>query len=350
MRSAPSSSAASASPKTRSSSGFNAFSDMVSCWSVSFARRAAERDEPKQAVSSDPEAAKLGESILDRGMIDLLLQPKVSLLSGKVCGFEALARVRLNGQRVSPDQFGPAIESAHLESRFDWMVLRAAFELAARVPAHCRASAPISVNVNPSTVAEAGFGHDLSNLARASHISLSDIRIELLEKSSLDTGPRSHLAEEMREAQKHGARFSLDDFATGDSGPELLRLPVSEMKIDAYYVRGLMSSQKTKCLYWIERMVSLAKSNGLSVCAEGIEHPEQAQAMAKLGVDCGQGYLWSKPIEPQDAFDMAKERSTPAEEMDIPQRLAARRAQSARLSKPPAALLKAASPSPSPSP
>lgn len=304
------------------------FSELISCWSVSFARRAAERDEPKQAdpaPSALPAMAALGERILSHGMIDLLLQPKISLATGAVCGFEALARVRLDNARVNPGVFGPALEAAGAEARFDWMVLRSAFDLAASSPPHCRGKAPISVNVNPSTVATPGFGEDLANLARASHVSLSEIRIELLEKARLDISRASPLAHEMRQAQRSGARFSLDDFATGDSGPDMLDLPVSEMKIDAYYVKGLMTERSRKCLYWIGCMVSLAKRKGMSVCAEGIEHPAQAAAMAQLGVDCGQGYLWSKPLEPGDAFALAALESCPARPSGLPERLAARR-------------------------
>lgn len=317
------------------------FSQLISCWSVSFARRAAERDEPKQEAASPellPAMAALGERILSHGLIDLLLQPKINLASGAVCGFEALARVRLDRARVNPAVFGPALEAAGAEARFDWMVLRSAFELAARSPSHCRARAPISVNVNPSTVAQEGFGQDLANLAKASGVPLSDVRIELLEKARLDISASSALAREMRQAQRAGARFSLDDFATGDSGPDMLELPVSEMKIDAYYVKGLMTERSRKCLYWIGCMVELARRRGLTVCAEGIEHPDQAAAMAKLGVECGQGYLWSRPLEPEDAFALAALDACPQSGPALAERLAARRAASAAKARP-AALL-----------
>jgi predicted signal transduction protein with EAL and GGDEF domain len=85
-------------------------------------------------------------------------------------------------------------------------------------------------------------------------------------------------------------------------------------------------------------MVALAKRKGMSVCAEGIEHPAQAAAMAKLGVECGQGYLWSQPLEPEDAFALAALDSCPERAPGVSERLAARRAAPAPRARP-AALL-----------
>lgn len=286
------------------------FSNWVSCWSVQLARNAAEKAEPKK-MNHDEESrlslTQLAHDILKEGQVHLMLQPKINLATGLVSGFEALARVKLHDERITPDRFCPAMEVSGKDSNFDWMVLREAFALAAQVPQDIREKAPISVNVNPSTVATEGFGDDLINLARTHKVDLKNIKIELLEKAQLDTRSSSPLADEMRTIRRSGAHFSLDDFATGDSGPELLGLPVNEIKIDAYYVRGLMKpSESRKCLFWIQRMVSLAKARGLHVCAEGIEHPEQALVMSKLGVEYAQGYLWSKPLDPQAAFERAQ--------------------------------------------
>ena len=93
-----------------------------------------------------------------------------------------------------------------------------------------------------------------------------------------------------------GVRLSLDDFGTGYSSLSCLHeLPVSFVKVDRSFVSQAQTSDYHRVL--IEATIRMAQTLGLGTVAEGIETTAQAQLMAQLGCDKGQGYLYSKPLE-----------------------------------------------------
>lgn len=241
--------------------------------------------------------AALGRRIVAEAKIHITMQPKVGLPAGKICGFEAFASPELDGLRLPAGVFVEAIAAAKLESSFDWLVLAAGFALAGTEKA--KAAAPISFNVSPVTMAEARFADRLGDLAREHGADLAGMKLEVLEKMPLNFFKRMKMRVEIFKARKAGFHFSIDDFGTGDANCSMLDLPAEELKIDAFYVRALSTPKGAE---WITAMVKLAKEKGMSVCAEGVEHSWQADRLAELGVDVGQGYLWYRPVEALEAL------------------------------------------------
>ena len=301
------------------------FGRLVCVWGVKMGMRASKLDamRPREPVLSPwgPDEA-LGRRIVEQAKIHITMQPKVDLARGGICGFEAFASPELDGKRIPASIFVRAVEAAHLQSEFDWKVLEAGFALAASAGAD--AQAPISFNVSPVTMASQHFASRLGILAANLGASLPGMKIEVLEKMPLGFVKRMRMRVEILKARKAGFHFSIDDFGTGDANCDMLDLPAEELKIDAFYVRALSGPQGER---WINAMVRLAKAKGMSVCAEGVEHEWQAKALAKLGVDVGQGYLWYRPVEALEALAQRQRAPEALDQEGLSKRLAQRAAQ-----------------------
>jgi EAL domain-containing protein (putative c-di-GMP-specific phosphodiesterase class I) len=96
-----------------------------------------------------------------------------------------------------------------------------------------------------------------------------------------------------------GTSLSVDDFGTGYSSLAYLKkLPVHELKIDQSFVFGMVKNENDAII--VRSTIDLAHNLGLKVVAEGVEDQETLQLLASLGCDTGQGYLFAKPMPPED--------------------------------------------------
>lgn len=276
------------------------FGKLVCVFAVKSGMRAAAKDaSSKEPFASLQACAGLGEEIMERAEMKIRLQPKMDLRAGRVCGFEAFAAPELDGKKLPASVFVPSIEMAGLQRIFDWRVLATGFALAGKAGTDW--AAPISFNVSPVTLCEAGFAKKLGTLAKEHGADLTGVKIEVLEKMPLDTRARAQMRREMDEARRIGFHFSIDDFGTGDADCGMLDLPAEELKIDAFYVRAL---QSRPAKHWVASMMRLARDKGMSVCAEGVEHEWQVTILTAMGVDVGQGYLWWKSLDAEAALGL----------------------------------------------
>ncbi len=230
---------------------------------------------------------------LDNDEFVLFYQPQIDLLTGKTIGVEALLRWNRNhNEMVPPDKFiGIAEDSGIIVDIGQWVLLTA---FNAAVEWNTGLETPITVAVNLSS---RQFIHN--DLLSSIKLALAQtkcnprwITLEITESLLLNDSVK--IRNILKSLDKMGFRISLDDFGTGYSALSYLnKFPVSEIKIDKSFVQGIVDNPDHGLV--IQAIISMAKSLGKDLVAEGVETPEQAEYLLKLGCQTVQGFLYSKP-------------------------------------------------------
>lgn len=229
----------------------------------------------------------------------VVYQPLVDLRSGAFTGVEALLRWRhpVPGL-VSPVEFIPVAEDCGLIGALGQFVLQTACSAFAAVPVFAAAGTEVTlaVNLSRAQLRQPGLVAEVQEALRTNGLAPQQLLLEVTE--SLAAQDAVVLAT-LHGIRALGVRLSLDDFGTGYSSLSCLHeLPVSFVKVDRSFVSQAPTSDYHRVL--IEATIRMAQTLGLGTVAEGIETTAQAQLMAQLGCDKGQGYLYSKPLEMPD--------------------------------------------------
>jgi diguanylate cyclase (GGDEF)-like protein len=246
---------------------------------------------------------------LDRDQLDLYFQPLVRLSTGKVTGFEALARwTHPDRGEISPTEFIPVAEESGLILQLGrWAMDKAATTLA-RWDAEAGETLPLSVGVNLSAiqVARDNLADMVSGSLRSAGVCGSRLTLELTESSIVqDPGRAQRVFESLKALD---ATVAMDDFGTGYSSLAYLqRLPIDVLKIDRSFVTGMMVDPDSVAI--VRAVLSLADALGMSTTAEGIETVELATTLAALGCAHGQGYYFAKPLKADEALTYWKGRA-----------------------------------------
>ena len=225
--------------------------------------------------------------------LQMWLQPKFSLVTGKAVGAEALVRWQHPTRGfVSPAEFVPFAEQAgYITMVTNWMLEQALRTLAVWGPTHPELS--IAVNVSTRDLQQKGFADRVARMIEASGVPAKRLRLEITESGLMDDPTQSvALLHALRDI---GTPLSIDDFGTGYSSLAYLqKLPVSELKIDRSFIDKLDQSQGTQKL--VRAMTEMGHGLDLIVTAEGVETEAERETITRLGCDVMQGYLASRPL------------------------------------------------------
>lgn len=222
-------------------------------------------------------------------------QPVIELTSGRVVGCEALIRfIRPDGSLVSPAVDG-LIDRLEKDGAALGVLLERLFEAVAGDVLPLFDRHPhfyVSVNVPPVTLGSGVIARLLPHLGFERY--LDRLVCEITERQAMTDQGRVALAE----ARRFGVRIAVDDFGTGESGlKQLMGLEFDILKIDRSQVTPLLKDPLAERL--LRGVIALAGALRAKVTAEGVETAAQALFVRAAGVDCGQGWYWSKalPIE-----------------------------------------------------
>jgi len=226
-----------------------------------------------------------------RGEFRLVYQPLVALPGGRVRGAEALVRWQHPKEGlIGPGRFiGLAEQSGAIVALGRW-VLTTACAQAARWWRELGEDAPfVSVNVSPVQLGEPSWVADVIATLRAEGLPPRQLQLEITEQAVLGDG--TAVTEGLSALRAAGVRLALDDFGTGWSSLAWLRrLPVHALKIDGSFVDGLRHADADTAETAIVRaLVEMAHALGLEVTAEWVETGVQAERLAALTCDLGQG-------------------------------------------------------------
>lgn len=230
---------------------------------------------------------------IDNGELRLHYQPKVGLRSGDVQGVEALVRWRhpVHGP-IGPSDFVPLAEQSYLMRQLTAYVIEEALEQAAAWW-HSGLRVQISVNISARDLLASALPEQLEvGLARYG-LPPAAVQLEVTER--ILTGDQAYTQETIKALATLGVPLAIDDFGTGYSSLiRLQRLAVSEVKIDASFVRRIAESEDDYRI--VRSIVDLVRSLGLRSVAEGVESDEVAIRLAEMGCDVGQGWLFCRPL------------------------------------------------------
>jgi EAL domain-containing protein (putative c-di-GMP-specific phosphodiesterase class I) len=235
---------------------------------------------------------------LEREEFALHYQPQLSLRDGKVLGVEALLQWK-HPERgmLSPGIFIPLLEECGLMPQVGAWVLNTACR---QVLEWQRAGMPrlrMAVNVS-------ALQFRMSKLTMVVRQALTDaklpaewLELELTESLILENAEATIRA--MHELKTLGITLSLDDFGTGYSSLSYLRrYPLDRLKIDRSFINEMLNYPSSAAL--VRSILAMAKSLGLVTIAEGVESMQQMEYLRNLGCEEMQGYLFSKPVPPNE--------------------------------------------------
>ncbi|OGV76686.1 MAG: hypothetical protein A3I83_02885 [Methylotenera sp. RIFCSPLOWO2_02_FULL_45_14] len=215
--------------------------------------------------------------------------------TGKIFGAEALIRWQHPEQGlISPAVFIPLAEETGLILPIGRWVLETACKQLKAWESHLKTKhLLLAVNVSAKQFHQPDFVEQVLEVLDYTGANPNRLKLELTESllvENVDT-----VIEKMTLLKAKGVNFSLDDFGTGFSSLSYLkRLPIDQLKIDQSFVRDILSDPNDASI--VRTIITLGKSLGLSVIAEGVETEEQRKFLITNGCHNYQGYLFSRPV------------------------------------------------------
>ena len=230
---------------------------------------------------------------LEKQELSLHYQPQVHVASGKVFGFEALLRWHPEGQApISPADFIPVAEETGLILPIGRWVVETACAQLAQWRSKGLSPVRIAVNLSARQFANPNLAAEIQTILETHGIEPQYLEIELTE---------SIIMHDVEEAQRKlktlkdiGLRVAVDDFGTGYSSMSYLkRFPLDILKIDRSFIKDLHQNRTDEDI--AKAIIALSRSLNLLAIAEGVETEAQRDILARLGCECCQGFLFSRP-------------------------------------------------------
>jgi diguanylate cyclase (GGDEF)-like protein/PAS domain S-box-containing protein len=250
-------------------------------------------------------------SALTERALTVHYQPVVGTTTGHLVSFEALARWQHPSRGfVEPDTFIPLAEDAGLIIDLGHAVLleacRQARDWRERFP---QPQPSISVNVSRLQLAHPGFIEHVADALARANLDPSSLTLEVTE--SVLAGESGRIITALDALRQTGVRVAIDDFGTGYSSfAALAELPIDVLKIDKRFIDNIARNDKGRG--FVTAIMHLAQTLHLETIAEGVEHPEQRDALAELGCTYIQGYLFSPPMPGAQTHSYIQHNSAPA--------------------------------------
>ncbi len=235
---------------------------------------------------------------LELGQLLVHYQPRVSIATGAVVGVEALVRWKHPELGlVSPGHFIPIAEESGLILPIGEWVLREACAQSARWRAEGMAPIHMAVNLSPAQFREADLVGVVRKALADANLPAEALELELTESMLLGKGDGTVRTLEALKAL--GIGLSIDDFGTGYSSLNYIkRFPIDTLKIDQSFIRDMLTSEQDSTL--TTSIVLMGKGLNLTVVAEGVETRSQLGLLRVLGCDQAQGFLFSRPVAPEE--------------------------------------------------
>ena len=244
-----------------------------------------------QLESKLRQAVELGQFILH-------YQPRIDLKTGCLNGMEALVRwLHPEDGLISPGRFVPiAEETGLIVPMGEWILMEACRQARKWIDAGY-APLRVAVNLSGRQFRQPGLLELVESTLETTGLHPSHLELEITE--SMVMHDVEGVIQIMHRLKDMGIHLSIDDFGTGYSSLSYLqRFPIHTLKVDQSFVRNMMENRGDSDI--VRAIISLGHSLNLNVLAEGVETEEQLAALCRLDCDEMQGFLYSRPLPPEE--------------------------------------------------
>lgn len=242
---------------------------------------------------------------LEQHELSLRFHPIVEAMHGTLRGAEVLLRWQHADGPISPDEFIPLAERNTTIIPIGLWVFEESCRIAASLRRDLGEQAPyLSVNVSARQLADEQLAEKFIERMQYYHVPPSSLVLELTE-TGLMTDARANIAI-LNRLSALGLRIAVDDFGTGYSSLlQLLRLPLSILKIDKAFINGI--EQRGEHYTIVDAVLKMSRALHLNTIAEGVEQKVQAEVLKELGCDLLQGYYFAKPLYEEEFIIIANQ-------------------------------------------
>jgi diguanylate cyclase (GGDEF)-like protein len=234
----------------------------------------------------------IGDAVL-KEYIQVYYQPVVRVISGRVCGFEALARwIDPDLGFISHADFVPVLEKYHIIRKLDLAVTQYVCNVQKKVMESGGQIMPVSINLSQQDFMDDDIVSEIDEIVLESGIPPEYINIEITESIfSIDSDRVTNIIDAFR---LQGYEVWMDDFGSGYSSLNSMQKYTFDcLKLDMKFLAGFSHSRNSKII--IESVIGMTKQLGIRTIAEGVESEEEAEYLRQVGCDQIQGFLYSKP-------------------------------------------------------
>jgi EAL domain-containing protein (putative c-di-GMP-specific phosphodiesterase class I) len=236
------------------------------------------------AAPVEPRRDALLETAISLEQIDVLYQPLIEPISGRIVGAEALARSAI---APSADALFARAAASGLSERLSRLVQRKALRCAATWEGPIK-GLKLSINLLPADISRDGFDDWLMDEIRTAGVEPARVTVEITESALLIDQPA--VAERLARLRHEGVTIAVDDFGTGyASFAYLTTLPLDMIKIDRGLIADIVGGSRDRIV--VKAMIRLARELDLQVVVEGVESTSQLALLAEWGCDLYQGFL-----------------------------------------------------------
>jgi diguanylate cyclase (GGDEF)-like protein/PAS domain S-box-containing protein len=259
-------------------------------------------DEMNQGVSRRLLLEEQMRGALNRGEFRLSYQTKVEISSGRIIGTEALLRwCNPVLDEVSPIEFIPIAEDTGMIVNIGKLVVTEALRMLNKWQSMLNHPFTMAVNLSPRQFRDPSLVSFIESTLHQFDIPAESLELEITE-GVLMSG-HTYIDDALNALNNLGVSIAMDDFGTGYSSLSYLRsYPFDVIKIDREFINDLTQDPRDREL--VSAAIAMAQGLGLKVVAEGVETEAQLEYLSTWGCDYGQGYLFSKPVSPEEITEI----------------------------------------------
>ena len=231
------------------------------------------------------------------------LQPQFDM-KHQLSGFEALARMKdEDGNCIVPGEFIPVAEELGLIDQIDYVVFRKAAGFFGKLIRETNTKSVLSVNVSVRHLMRNSFLDELREVLKSTGMPPEQLEVEITESIMIDSVDKA--LDCINEIKKLGIKIAIDDFGTGYSSLSYLNdFPADMLKVDKSFIDRMNTNDSSK--QYVAAIISIGHVMNFTVISEGVEQPDQLDTLRNIGCDYIQGFIWGRPMAPDDAENLVK--------------------------------------------